>query len=166
MRTWMVLLFGALTLSSCASPETAKLKDDVEALKRRVAALEKDRAGGAKGAKAAKAGKTEGAKAKGGKVKGGKAKADGAKAKTKAPPGPKGTVVVEGDAAKVALDNTKRMFQPGEIPAGDYSLKAAFGEDTELAKVLDRTVTEGATVTVACVAATKTCAVKEPTAPQ
>jgi hypothetical protein len=139
--------------SACA--DTTKLEAEVADLKRRVAQLEKG--GVAKGAKA-KAGKAKAGKA--GKAKAGKAgKAGKAKAgKAKAPAGPKVVVELTGDATKVSLNNGKRGFSvPGAVPAGSYTIQAAFAGDAELADMGSLQVEAGSPVSLNCASATRTC---------
>ena len=167
MRTNMLWLIGALLLSSSCA-DTTQLEKEVADLKRRVTQLE--RGGVAKGAKAkagkakagkAKAGKAKAGKAKAGKAKAGKAKAGKAKAGKSKAPGPRVVVELTGDATKVSLNNGKRGFSvPGPVPIGDYTIQAAFPGDAALSDVGTLTVVEGATVTLDCASAQRTCVQK------
>ena len=162
MRTNMLWLIGALLLSSSCA-DTTQLEKEVADLKRRVTQLE--RGGVAKGAKAkagkAKAGKPKAGKAKAGKAKAGKAKAGKAKAGKSKAPGPRVVVELTGDATKVSLNNGKRGFSvPGPVPIGDYTIQAAFPGDAALSDVGTLTVVEGATVTLDCASAQRTCVQK------
>ncbi|MGC6493899.1 MAG: hypothetical protein ACON5B_13770 [Myxococcota bacterium] len=156
-------LFAALCLMVACSPEAkpagagkkemASLVKKVNALEKRVKALEAFARGDkpkGDGAKAAKAGKgAKGAKAGNG-AKAGKGGKDGEK-------GPKVSVTVEGDAARVALAfQGKRFAVPGDIPVGSYQVAANFGEDKAVnaGKV---ELTEDGPSTLTCSSATKTC---------
>ena len=156
-------LFAALCLMVACSPEDkpagagkkemVSLVKKVNALEKRVKALEafargdKPKGDGAKSGKGAKAGKGDkagnGAKA----GKGGK----------EADKGPKVSVTVEGDAARVALAfQGKRFTLPGDIPVGSYQVAANFGEDKAVnaGKV---EVTENGPSRLTCSSATKKC---------
>ncbi len=74
-----------------------------------------------------------------------------------APPAPRavpvasGSVSVSGDADSILLVGAGGRFPPGEVPAGTYSVEAAFGGGA-LAPAGKVTVTAGQSVTIKCVA--------------
>ena len=147
MRNAWSGLMGALLISS-ACADTTQLEAEVSDLKRRVSQLEK--ASGR--AKAGKGAKGKAAKGKTTKGKTGKGKA-------KAPAAPKVVVELTGDATKVSLHNGKRGFSvPGAVPAGEYTVQAAFAGDATLADVGSITLEPGGTTVLACSAETRTCA--------
>jgi len=79
------------------------------------------------------------------------------KAKT-APPVPLVTVALEGDADRVALSGQERTWRlPRRVPAGDYWLLVAFGEE-KLERHLQITLTD-IDQRVRCDASTKRCEV-------
>ena len=147
MRNPCFGLIGALLLGS-ACADTTQLEAEVSDLKRRVSQLEK-----ASGR--AKAGKG----AKGKAAKGKAAKGKTSKGKAKAPATPKVVVELTGDATKVSLHNGKRGFSvPGAVPAGEYTVQAAFAGDATLSDVGSITLEPGGTTVLDCSAETRTCA--------
>ena len=152
MRNAWSGLMGALLISS-ACADTTQLEAEVSDLKRRVSQLEKA-SGRAKAGKGAK-----GKAAKGKAAKGKTTKGKTGKGKAKAPAAPKVVVELTGDATKVSLHNGKRGFSvPGAVPAGEYTVQAAFAGDATLADVGSITLEPGGTTVLACSAETRTCA--------
>ena len=102
--------------------------------------------------------KGDGAKAaKGAKAGNGAKSGNGAKAGKGGDKGPKVSVTVEGDAARVAFAfQGKRFAVPGDIPVGSYQVAANFGEDKAVnaGKV---ELTEDGPSTLTCSSATKKC---------
>jgi outer membrane murein-binding lipoprotein Lpp len=98
--------------------------------------------------------------------KAGKAKAKAGKAKAPGSQAPKGTVEVTGDASKVMLTNGKRNFPvPGDLPAGEYTVLAAFDAAAEPAQAGTATVTAEKPITLDCKSAEKTCTAAPSSAP-
>jgi hypothetical protein len=70
---------------------------------------------------------------------------------------PKGTVVVKGSADRVLLVSDDESLGPGEVPAGLYTVYAAFMPDASPVKVNVIEVRPGQRVTVTCNKLTYTC---------
>ena len=150
---------SALTLGGCFGSEAGPVDGEVDQLKQRVTRLEnrvKNLEG--RGNRQGKAGKTPAAgqgrngKAPAGKSKGGKT------------PGPAPQPVdlsIEGDAKAVVLTNGQRKFKvPGKIPPGEFTVLAAFGEET-LAKKGTIAIEDGTEqATLLCDSVASTCTVK------
>lgn len=153
-------LFAALCLMVACSPEAkpggagkkemASVVKKVNALEKRVKALEAFARGDKPKGDGAKAGKS----AKGAKAGNGAKAGKGGKENDK---GPKVSVMVEGDATRVAFAfQGKRFAVPGDIPVGSYQVAANFGEDKAVnaGKV---ELTEDGPSTLTCSSATKKC---------
>lgn len=148
---------SAFLLTACPAGDDAPKEDEVEALKKRVTRLEtrlRQIEGRLGKPNAGKPGAKPGQPGRGGKAP--------AKPPAEAPPtGPTRQVAVEGDAKAVMLTGAQRRFRvPGPVPAGDYRVMAAFGEDP-LAPKGQISIAEGeAPLTLVCTAASDACKLK------
>jgi len=128
----------ALALTACSNQGATK--EEFDALKRRVMALEK--------------------KAKGMDQKGGKAKAP--PSSPQKPPGPKTPIKVTGNAIKVVLTMGKRRIGvPAGVPEGDYTIHALFTQGAKPVEAGKLTVKGKTPITIDCSSESKKCEVAE-----
>lgn len=155
MRAFVPFALFAALLTGCPAADEATKEDEVEALKKRVTRLE-TRLRQIEG----RLGKPGAGKPGAGKPGAPRGKAPGGKA-PEAPTGPTRELKVEGDAKAVMLTGAQRRYRiPGQVPAGDYRVLAAFGEDP-LAPKGTLTVPPGETaLTVSCTQAADSCTLK------
>ena len=71
-----------------------------------------------------------------------------------------GMFQLQGNATAVHLVGVAGTFAPGPVPAGTYTIQAAFGRETQMVTMSDFVVTEGRTYTVHCSATFMVCKVR------